>query len=182
MEDELYQRGEQQGHTDEGAQNPARTAYEPDRSTPPEDSRPAYKGQPCGQSPYMQPMGRPPYGQNPYEPQAKPPKGDGIGFGIASLSLGVASIFLFSCCVNYITAVLAIVFGVLQIVKNRQRGLAVAGIVTAAVSVILGTVLWIGVAVNMEGKSFDEIYDSIYDEFYNYYEDQYPLNDYTDGL
>lgn len=50
-------------------------------------------------NPYMQP------GCNGIGMQQPRPKGDGIGFGIASLALGVASVFLFGCCVNYITAV-----------------------------------------------------------------------------
>ena len=131
----------------------------------PMDTQPQY-----GLNPYMQPYG------------GKPPKGDGTGFGVASLVLGIASVFLFGCCVNYITAVLAIIFGVVQMVKNRSKSMAVAGIVTACVSILLGTFMWIGVAVNMNGRSAEEIYDDIYNDFYDYYEDQYPLNDYIDEL
>lgn len=114
--------------------------------------------------------------------QTRPQKGSGIGFGAASLSLGIASVFLFGCCVNYITAVLAIVFAVVQIVKNQKKGMAVAGIVTAGISIVLGTVMWIGVAVNMQGQGIRDIYDGIYDEIYDYYDDPYERNDYSDGI
>lgn len=112
--------------------------------------------------------------ENPYMQQnygsVQPPrqKGNGIGFGIASLALGIASVFLFGCCVNYITAVLAVIFGVLQMVKNRQKGMAVAGIVTACVSILLGTLMWIGIARSMDGRSIDEIYDEIYEGGYDF--------------
>lgn len=42
--------------------------------------------------------------------------------------------------------------------------------------------MWIGIAVNMDGRSMDEIYDEIYDGVYDYYDDQYPLNDYMNEL
>ena len=51
-------------------------------------------------------------------------KGTGTGFGIASLVLGILSVFTFACCINYILAVLAIIFGIVQLslihIYNRQ--------------------------------------------------------------
>ncbi len=110
------------------------------------------------------------------QPYGKPPKGDGIGFGVASLVLGVVSVFLFGCCVNYITAVLAVIFGVLQMLRNRRKGFAVSGIVTACVSIVLGTVMWIGLAVNLKDMSADDIYDSFYNNINDFYEEQYPVD------
>ena len=57
-----------------------------------------------------------PYPQ--YQQPVKPPKGDGIGFGVASLVLGAVSILMFGCCVNYILAIIAIALGIVQLVKN----------------------------------------------------------------
>ena len=51
-----------------------------------------------------------PYPQ--YQQPVKPPKGDGIGFGVASLVLGAVSILMFGCCVNYILAIIAIALGI----------------------------------------------------------------------
>ena len=59
------------------------------------------------------------YQQPVYGQATQKQKGDSIGFGIASLILGIASIFLFACCVNYILAILAIIFGIVQIVTNK---------------------------------------------------------------
>lgn len=130
------------------------------------------------QNPYMQ-QGYTANVQNPYiqQPQ-KRPKGNGTGFGVASLVLGIVSVFLFGCCVNYITAILAIVFAVVQMVKNRQKGMAIAGIVTACVSIILGTLMWVGVSKNLGDTNVDDLYD----EFYEYYENEYPLNNSVDEL
>ena len=57
-----------------------------------------------------------PYPQ--YQQPVMPPKGDGIGFGVASLVLGAVSILMFGCCVNYILAIIAIALGIVQLVKN----------------------------------------------------------------
>ena len=85
------------------------------------------------QQAYQTGSGQPYYGQT----QAK---GTGTGFGIASLVLGILSIFTFACCVNYILAVLAIIFGIVQIVRNEKKAFAVAGIITAVISIIVGVV------------------------------------------
>ena len=45
----------------------------------------------------------------------------GEGFGIASLALGIASMVLFCSCLNIPLAILAIVFGIIQITKPSGR-------------------------------------------------------------
>lgn len=130
------------------------------------------------QNPYMQ-QGYTSNVQSPYMQQpGKRQKGDGTGFGIASLVLGIVSVFLFGCCVNYIMAILAIVFAVVQMVKNRQKGMAIAGIVTACVSIILGTLMWVGVSKNLGDTNVEDLYD----DFYEYYENEYPLSNSIDEL
>ncbi|MCM1283763.1 MAG: DUF4190 domain-containing protein [Muribaculaceae bacterium] len=104
-------------------------------------------------------------------------KGDGVGFGIASLVLGVASAFLFGCCVNYIMAVLAIIFGIVQMVKNRQKGVAIAGIVTAGISIILGTVFWVAVASKMDDMNLEDYYNT---NPYQFYQEDGPYNNYLE--
>jgi hypothetical protein len=92
-------------------------------------------------------------------------KKDGIGFGIASLVLGICSLLLFCTCVNLLLAILAIVFGIIQIVGYKKRGLAVGGIVTAALSIVLFVILcvllWQGMFINGE-----YYYDLPYAEFF----------------
>ncbi|MDD6638911.1 MAG: DUF4190 domain-containing protein [Lachnospiraceae bacterium] len=122
-----------------------------------------------------------PYPQ--YQQPVKPPKGDGIGFGVASLVLGAVSILMFGCCVNYILVIIAIALGIVQLVKNKQKGLAIGGIVTACVSILLGTLLWIGVFANAGEWNTDNLYKDFYEDFYEEYEDEYlPLYNDIDEL
>lgn len=112
-------------------------------------------GQPAGgqnynQNEYGQPNGGVNYNQNGYNqtgynqpPYGAATKSDSTGFGIASLVLGIISIFTFFCCINYILAVIAIVLGIVQIVKSSKKGLAIGGIVTAVISIIGATIFWV---------------------------------------
>ena len=116
---------------------------------------------------YQQPI----YGQ-----ATQKQKGDSIGFGIASLILGIASIFLFVCCVNYILAILAIIFGIVQIVTNKKKGLAIGGIVTAGISIVIATLMWI-FGFSLAGQ-LDDPSSPLY-KYYEEYMDEYTSdNDY----
>lgn len=118
------------------------------------------------------------------EPQRK---GNGVGFGITSLVLGIVSLLLFCSCVNWITGILAIIFGIVQITANREHGLAIGGIITAGISLLLNIMFWIflfwsGVG-EQSGNYYDYYNDSGYDNYYDYYDDYYDYyNDYYDGL
>lgn len=116
------------------------------------------------------------YQQPVYGQATQKQKGDSIGFGIASLILGIASIFLFACCVNYILAILAIIFGIVQIVTNKRKGLAIGGIVTAAISIIIATVMW-AFGFSVAGQ-LDDPSSPLY-KYYEEYMDEYTSdNDY----
>lgn len=91
--------------------------------------------------------------QNPYENQnaynqEQNPYGNGpkygatgkklsIGLGIASMVLGIVSLLCFCSGLNIITGIIAIVLGIVQIVTCEKKGMAIAGIVTAAISIAL---------------------------------------------
>lgn len=65
-------------------------------------------------------------------------KGQGNGFGIASMVCGILSIV--ACCIDFapfILGVVAIVLGIIQIVKNEKKGMAIAGIVCGVVGIVL---------------------------------------------
>lgn len=129
-------------------------------------------------------------------------KGNGQGFGIASLVLGIISLLLFCTCVNWITGTLAIIFGIIQIAKNREKGFAVAGIVTAGISMLFAVVLYVSMAAGLSaaGMDYRDLYDSYYggydydgyydnyyddddDDYDGYYDDDYDgyYDDYYDG-
>lgn len=128
--------------------------------------------------------------QNPNGYAAQPgEKGEGTAFGIASMVLGIVSLLLFCTCVNWITGILAIIFGILQLVKHKEKGFAIAGIITAGISLLLAIMLYVSLAAGMSGMGmeYDEFfeeyfgtqdgYDDYYDAFDNYYGDYYDTYD-----
>ena len=112
-------------------------------------------------------------GQQPYYGQAAGQKGTSTGFGIASLVLGILSIFTFACCINYLLSLLAIIFGIIQIVKSEKKGFAIGGIITAVISIIIATVMWVGmtmfVAEGMDSTDPDNPFQKYLEEYEQYY-------------
>ena len=108
----------------------------------------------------QQPQGG--YGQRP--PQIKPV---GNGLGIASLVLGIISLVLFCSCANFLTGILAIVFGIVLLVKGGNKGMPIAGIVTSAISIIACVIYW--VALMGSSATYSYLYSdpsSYLEEFY----------------
>ncbi len=80
------------------------------------------------------------HGQNNmyYQPQSKQP----IGFALAALILGLVSFIGICCCINVLTAPLALIFGVIALAKKQGgTGMSIAGIITAALSILLSFAL-----------------------------------------
>lgn len=77
--------------------------------------------------------------QNPYP---KPQKPDVIGFGLASMIIGIIAVCLFLFCINIVLAVVSIVLGIVQLCTARRKGMAVTGILLSFISVILTGVFW----------------------------------------
>lgn len=163
-----YQQPEQNQTSYYGQSDYSQPQYDPNNLGKPDYSQMNYNsgavgadynqngyGQPAGgqnynQNGYGQPNGGVNYNQNGYNqtgynqpPYGTATKSDSTGFGIASLVLGIISIFTFFCCINYILAVIAIVLGIVQIVKSSKKGLAIGGIVTAVISIIGATIFWV---------------------------------------
>ena len=107
-------------------------------------------------------------GMNPGMPQQKQ-KGDGRGYGIASLILGIVSVLLFCTCINWVTAILAVIFGIIQITKNKEQGLAIGGIITAAISMVLSVVLYLAMWFGMTnaGITYEDLLYDQYDDSYD---------------
>ena len=136
-----YQQPEQNQTSYYGQPDYSQPQYDPNNLGKPDYSQMNYNSGAAGadynQNGYGQPTG---YNQPPYGAATK---SDSTGFGIASLVLGIISIFTFFCCINYILAVIAIVLGIVQIVKSSKKGLAIGGIVTAVISIIGATIFWV---------------------------------------
>ena len=81
---------------------------------------------------YGQPAGR--YGSN---------KSESEGFGIASLVLGIITVLLFCTCISWITGILAIIFGIIQLVKGNKKGMAIVGLITGGIGFIASVILYI---------------------------------------
>lgn len=70
-----------------------------------------------------------------------PVKGQGTGLGIASMVLGILTI-LSICCSSVvpflpvILGIVSIVLGIIQLVKNDAKGMAIAGIICSVVGII----------------------------------------------
>lgn len=65
------------------------------------------------------------------------------GMSIASLVLGITSIILCCACgFPVILGTVGLIFGIISLVQNRQdSGMAVAGIITSTIGIILGIVV-----------------------------------------
>lgn len=123
------------------------------------------------------------YSQPPYTNQPEKPE-SGVGFGIASLVLGILSLLTFcTVCINIPMAILAIIFAIIQLVRGNGKGLAIGGLITSVVSLIALVVFWIVVGFSMPNMSDIEDWDSYLEE-YDSYSDDYNYDydyDYDDG-
>lgn len=107
--------------------------------------------------------------QNPY---SEPPK-KGKGMAIAAMVVGIVS--LCASCFGWIAiigGVLAIIFGAVAI-KSAGRGMAIAGIITGAVAIVLA-ILFIVLFVGLWGSLYESFGDYSYDyDFGNDYSYDY---------
>ena len=97
-------------------------------------------------------------------------KGQNTGLGIASMVCGIVAIPIM-CCTNVgsilsiILGIVAVVLGIVQIVKNEQKGMAIAGIVCGAVAVVVCIALVVLGTYMISTGLYDEImrqYGSMY--------------------
>ncbi len=107
------------------------------------------------------------YGAGGFQGQA--PKQESATLGVLSLIFGIVSLVFFCSCFNIITGIFAIVFGIIQLVNNKHtgRGLAIAGIITAAISIVAFFGFWGIVGSSMH----DSMNDMDMGEFWEDYND-----------
>lgn len=101
----------------------------------------------------------------------------GVGFGIASLVIGIISLLLFCTCINIPLAILAIVFGIIQLVRGNGKGIAIGGLITSALSIIALVVFYLVMGMNMsklsDMDSFLQQYEQMYPELFEDYDEPY---------
>ncbi len=142
------------------------------------------------QGAYQQEMSQPNWMQ-----QGQPVKREerNQGFGIASMVLGIISIVLFFAFINLPLAILAVVFGGVQLAKGGQKGMAVAGIITGEIAIFLTVIAALFFCFNHmaeieypsdinEGSYYydapgnhtsQDYYQGYYDGYYDGYDDAY---------
>ena len=96
-------------------------------------------------------------------------KSESEGFGIASLILGIITVLLFCTCISWITGILAVIFGILQLVKGNKKGMAIVGLITGGIGFAASIILYILIFFTGLGSysSYNDIYDHIYDDIYD---------------
>lgn len=109
--------------------------------------------------------------QNMYqEPERKPSQ----AFGIVSLIFGILSLLCFYTCCNVLFAVIAIIFGIIQLTQNnRGKGMAIAGIITSVLSIVLLIAFYalFMFSVDFQNAFTDEFLEKGMDpDLYQYYE------------
>ena len=86
-------------------------------------------------------------------------KGQGKGLGIASMVCGIVS--LIGCCgmwyVSLPCAIVAIVLGIVQIVKNDARGMAIAGIICGGLGIALTVLVIVGVMAFLSSDMYMDL-------------------------
>lgn len=100
-------------------------------------------------------------------------KSESEGFGIASLILGIITVLLFCTCISWITGILAIIFGILQLVKGNKKGMAIVGLITGGIGFVVSIILYILIFFAGVGSysNYNDIYNHIYDDIYDDIED-----------
>lgn len=75
-------------------------------------------------------------------PQVPPAPKRKIGFAVAALVLGLVSMICICCGLQFIAGPLALIFGIIALVRRHDgKGMAVAGIVTASLSLLLSVIV-----------------------------------------
>ncbi len=120
--------------------------------------------------------GGPEYGQSDYgNPKDERGKKYGNGFGMAALILGIISLVVFCSIFNVFLAILAIVFGIIQLAMYHDKVQAIIGIVTASLSIVLTIVFWGLIYASSPFMNMME------DFVYEYSDGDYNIYEYGDG-
>ena len=75
------------------------------------------------------------------------------------------------------TALLAIIFGIIHIIKGNNKVFGIVGIATAAISVIVSIIFWVVAGANVS-TDLEKEFMRGFDEGYEYYNDDDSYEDY----
>lgn len=110
------------------------------------------------------------YQQNTYGPgdswQQPPPVKGASGMSIASLVLGIASVFL-SCIpvFPFLVGVVGVILGIVSLVKkNNGKGMAIAGIICGSIGIVFSVFITLVFAIASTKSFLEDIY-----YYYRYY-------------
>lgn len=138
--------------------------------TAPQDPFATPGGEPAGPPPpaYGQQPGFPPpaYGQQQFG--MPPPAGNRNGLGTASMVLGILSLVTWFLLIGGVFGVVAVVLGALGRGKAKRGeasngGMALAGIVTGALGILLTVLVVVGVAALFSTGEFSNLTDCLQD-------------------
>lgn len=123
---------------DPGQNNSFQSGYGQDSSSQNSYSQDIYReGNPSPTGSYQNDQGGYSY-QNGYQYQNydEPPR-ESMGFGIASMVLGIIALVLFCSCINIVLAIASIIFGIIHLVNCKSgKGFGIAGIIMSVLSII----------------------------------------------
>lgn len=102
--------------------------------------------------------------QNAYEVPVQQPVYAKKGFATAALVFGILAFLTTLFLLNYIFGILALIFGIVYLVKKadvKPKGKAIAGIVLAALSLIISTTLWVSAYVYIAKTDVTQIMEDV---------------------
>ena len=94
----------------------------------------------------------------------------GKGFAIAALVLGIcAFVFCWIPVLNWILGILAVVFGIIALVKKAKKGMAITGLILGAVGLFVAIIISIfGLAILGAASEYSSTNNSSYHSLYDY--------------
>ncbi len=117
--------------------------------------------------------GRTPEKEDTQTEEVQEPNKNKKGFCIASMVLGIVALVFF--CLWYISipcGILAIIFGILGL-KSVNKGMAIAGLVTGSIGLIISTLIIIIVFIFGIAVGISDVWDDVDDDYYYHKYDFY---------
>lgn len=102
--------------------------------------------------------------ETPVQPPVQPPVYAKKGLATAALVFGILAFLTTLFLLNYVFGILALIFGIVYLVKKadvKPKGKAVAGIVLAALSLIISTTIWVSAYMYITKTDVTQIIEDV---------------------